>query len=822
MKNKNKPKIAWQIGIWFLVLAVLPLAISTTIARHNNRSQIVKQWTENFRNIVHDKISRIELYVEQGTQSVIMLANVPVVVKGLQQASAHFSEHGLQSESLPELDSITLSFLRDTQQRMGFHDIFLINKSGDIVYSLAKEKDLGANLKKDPYRESGLAWAFDMAITQLDPKISPFIYYPPSSKSAAFIAAPVLAGNELLGAVAIQLDEGRLFHIFTDYIGLGESGEVVAGRQRADGTVVAAGPLRNRPEALEEGLVFAKGTSSPILQAALGQKGAGLTTDYRGRKIVAAWDYIPSLNWGVVIKIDQAEAFASIDRQDLLAGGLLLLTLLLVVSGILFAIQRITNPIKKLTVTVNDFAGGNFKVRAVVPATNEMGILATTFNDMAQIIKEYNSSMENLVAERTEELARTEKMLNRAQEVAHIGSWEWDLSNNGLTWSNEIDRIFGLKPQQFVATYEAFLEAVHLDDRVEVSDTVQAALQDIKPYSMEHRVVRPDGSIRLVHEVGDIICNEQGQPLSMLGTVQDITQLRHAQQQLYQYISIIDENVITSTTDLEGKITYVSDAFCRVSGYSREELLGQNHRIIRHPDMPDSLYKQLWQTLMAGEKWSGTIKNKAKDGSDYWVDIAITATLNEMNEIAGFTAIHHDITDKKKIEQLAITDALTGLYNRRHFNALLSQELRRTKRDGKNLTFMMFDVDHFKQYNDTYGHQKGDEVLALIGENLSKILRRPSDFVFRLGGEEFGILTENMDEDEAVQFANQYRRQLEELRVEHKGNSAGPYVTVSMGVMVIGPTDQINEDAIFKKVDDALYEAKNRGRNRVVIAQMAP
>jgi len=820
MKKNFKSKIAWQISLWFLVLALIPLVISTTIARHNNRSQIIQQWTEHLNDIVHDKVARIDLYVKEITHSVTTLANVPVVVQSLQQASKYYSEHKLKPENFPELNSSTLTFLRDTQQRMEYYDIFLINKSGDIIYTLLKEKDLGSNLKKDPYRESGLAWAFNQAITLHAPKISSFFYYPPSHKSAAFIAAPVFSGNELIGAVAIQLNEDSLFNIFKDYVGLGKSGELVAGKKLENGTIVAAGPLRNRPKALEKGLIFSKDTNIPILQAALGKKGSGLTIDYRGHKIVAAWDYIPSLSWGLVLKIDQSEAFSSIYQQDLLAGGLLIIVFLLVIIGILIAVKNITEPIKKLIVTVNDFSDNNFKVRAEISSNNEMGILATTFNKMAQSIEKYSSSMEILVIERTTKLTQAERMLNRAQEIAHIGNWEWDIVNNGLIWSNEIYRIFGLQPQQFAATYEAFLEAVHSDDREMVSNAVQEALDDVKPYAIDHRVVHPDGSIRIVHEIGKITRNEQGEPLSMLGTVQDVTQFRQAQQQLEQYISIVDENVITSSTDINGKITYVSDAFCRISGYSREELLGKTHNLISHPDTPNSLYKILWETLIAGVKWNGIFKNKAKDGSVYWVDTSITSTLNEMNEITGFLSIDHDITDKKKIELLSITDALTGLYNRRHFNTLFSQELRRTKRDGKNLVFIMFDVDHFKQYNDIYGHQKGDEVLAMIGENLNKIQRRPSDFSFRLGGEEFGILAENMNENDAEQFANKYRKQLEDLRVEHKGNSAGAYVTVSMGVIVITPTDQSNEDEVFKKVDDALYQAKNSGRNNVVIAKI--
>ncbi|MDH3346731.1 MAG: diguanylate cyclase [Desulfobulbaceae bacterium] len=817
--NILRGRIAWEIGIWFLVIALLPLSVIATISRNNNRNQIIVESTNHLRDIIHEKIERIELYVDDGKQSVRTMARVPVLVNALQEASLHFAEHGIESSCLQELAGAVQPFLEDVQRRYGYYDIFLINKSGDIVYTLAHEKDLGTNLRQGPYRESGLAWVFDKAITLLDSEISQFTYYPPSEKSAAFIAAPVLGDNRVLGAVAIQLNDDRLFYMFTDYVGLGKSGELLAGRRRADGVVVAAGPLRNRPEALEKGLVFDEGVAIPIHQAVRGQKGAGLTTDYRGRDILAAWDYVPSLDWGLVVKIDRDEVFAAIYRQDKLAAGLLLVVILLVVSGIILATQEITKPINKLTATVNAFAAGNFKARAEVNSNHEMGILAKTFNNMAQDIEEYSFSMELLVAGRTKELARTGKMLDRAQEIAHIGSWEWDIVNNTLDWSDEIYRIFGLKPQQFAATYEAFLEAVYPDDRKLVADAVQVALDDIKPYGVGHRVIRPDGSIRFVRELGEIRRDADGQPLFMLGTVQDVTQLRQAQRDLDQYIAIVDENVIISVTDLEGKITYVSNAFCKVNGYGREELLGQNHRIVRHQDMPDSLYEELWTSIKGGAIWRGSIKNKAKDGSSYWVELSISPTFDDTGEVTGYTAIHQDITDKKKIEKLAVTDALTGLYNRRHFNTILEQELKRIRREGTSLGFIMFDVDHFKQYNDMYGHQKGDKVLSMIGTSLKQYFQRPTDFGFRLGGEEFGIIVVDMNEDAVFRFAEKYRRNLEAQRVEHKGNSVSPYVTISMGVgVVVSSAFQLNADEFFKNVDDALYRAKDGGRNRVELA----
>ena len=283
---------------------------------------------------------------------------------------------------------------------------------------------------------------------------------------------------------------------------------------------------------------------------------------------------------------------------------------------------------------------------------------------------------------------------------------------------------------------------------------------------------------------------------------------------LTSYIEVVDKNVITSTTDIYGTITSVSEAFCKISGYSEEELIGNPHNIVRHPDVPNSLYAEMWQSISAGNTWRGDIKNRRKNGEAYWVDVTIEPGFDEDGVINSYTAVRQDITDRKKVEEMAVTDALTGLYNRRHFDTVFKQEIKRAQRDQKSLVFIMFDVDHFKQYNDTYGHQKGDEVLEAIGKTMSEFLHRPSDFGFRLGGEEFGMLMADMTEDEAYQHAERYRKATERLAIEHEHNSASQFMTISLGVAIMLPGSHISGKEIYKKVDDTLYRAKELGRNQ--------
>ena len=295
--------------------------------------------------------------------------------------------------------------------------------------------------------------------------------------------------------------------------------------------------------------------------------------------------------------------------------------------------------------------------------------------------------------------------------------------------------------------------------------------------------------------------------------------LATAHQKIGEYLDIVDQNVIVSSTNPKGIITDASEAFCKISGYSKEELIGRPHNIVRHPDMPHQLFAGLWQTIRSGSSWHGEIKNRAKDGHAYWVNTVITPITDDKGEITGYTAIRQDITDKKRIEVLSVTDELSGLYNRRRFNDIVQTECNRAMRDRRRIAFALLDIDHFKQYNDTYGHKQGDDVISMIGKELKTHARRSGDFAFRLGGEEFGMLFSASDERTAFEYAEGIRRAIEALKLEHKVNSTGPYVSVSIGVELFNGDEPCT--SLYTDADVQLYRAKTSGRNRVMMQHIA-
>lgn len=287
------------------------------------------------------------------------------------------------------------------------------------------------------------------------------------------------------------------------------------------------------------------------------------------------------------------------------------------------------------------------------------------------------------------------------------------------------------------------------------------------------------------------------------------------EKKLQDHIKIINENIIISSTNENGLITNVSEAFCKVSGYSKDELIGNTHKILRHPDTPNEFYTNIWEKLLNAQTWEGEIKNINKNGKTYWLHTVIKPIF-ENHEIVGYTTIQTNITNKKHVEHLSITDELTQLYNRRFFNEKIEEEINRAKRENNCFSLLIIDVDYFKQYNDTYGHQKGDLALEKVANILKKKSSRASDFAFRLGGEEFAIIT-ILSEEKIVEFANLVRSEIKNLQIEHNSSLISKYLTISIGIVCKKGQEISDSDTLYKEADDNLYEAKRLGRNRVFI-----
>ena len=298
----------------------------------------------------------------------------------------------------------------------------------------------------------------------------------------------------------------------------------------------------------------------------------------------------------------------------------------------------------------------------------------------------------------------------------------------------------------------------------------------------------------------------------VLDTFANIKQI----EEIKSFNKIFDENIISSSTNEKGIIKTVSRAFCEISGYSKEELIGKHHNIVRHPDMPKSIYEELWATIKSGKSWKGEIKNLRKDGTYYWVNAVVSPEYDRIGNIIGYHAVRQDITDKKRIYELSITDGLTSLYNRRYFNEVAKEALEKHVRTSNIFAFALLDIDNFKKYNDTYGHQEGDNVLINVSKSLKDSFKRDNDLVFRLGGEEFGILMHIKTVEDAILMTENARENIQALNIKHEKNPP-QCVTASFGLIIISSFEDNDYtiDTIYKRADDCLYEAKEAGRNVV-------
>lgn len=267
-------------------------------------------------------------------------------------------------------------------------------------------------------------------------------------------------------------------------------------------------------------------------------------------------------------------------------------------------------------------------------------------------------------------------------------------------------------------------------------------------------------------------------------------------------------------TNPAGDIEYVNPAFTLSTGYTSEEVKGRNPRFLKSGRTPSDVFRDMWDTLLKGQVWRGEIVNRRKNGEDYW-EYTVIAPIHDVDgRIIHYVAVKEDITARKvaeaKLEELAVTDPLTGLLNRRGFFARADATYTRCKQSGCALAVLMMDIDHFKAVNDRYGHVAGDAVLREIATRIRASLR-PTDLVARYGGEEFVALLASVSPDEDVtRIAERLNLAAGARPVEYNGH--GIRATLSIGVATLTPEiDSLDE--LLSRADKAMYRAKQAGRN---------
>ena len=279
--------------------------------------------------------------------------------------------------------------------------------------------------------------------------------------------------------------------------------------------------------------------------------------------------------------------------------------------------------------------------------------------------------------------------------------------------------------------------------------------------------------------------------------------------------SLLDQNVMMATLDKDGEITSISNALCRKLGGVKEDFVGVQSNFFLSSDSDQELHDKIRRSLLTGQAWQGEFRSRGLlEDEEIWFLSTIIPSNEEKED--EYYNILVDITDRKRIEEVSVTDKLTSLYNRRKFDSVIDHEIKLAKRWKKSLTLAIIDIDFFKKYNDHYGHPEGDAALTQVAAAIKASVSRPDDYVFRLGGEEFGVIFNSLDEKQSLDLLECIRKNVEELKIEHSQNAVSSYVTISIGAKLYAGGELIQKEIFYKEADKMLYTAKQT-RNTVAM-----
>lgn len=409
-------------------------------------------------------------------------------------------------------------------------------------------------------------------------------------------------------------------------------------------------------------------------------------------------------------------------------------------------------------------------------------------------------------------LLRSENLLKEAQHIAQLGHWELDLLHDKLTWSEEVYRIFELKPGSPL-TYPDFLNLVHPDDRIAVDNAYASSLKTRQAYAIVHRLQFADGRVKWVQERAVTHYDADGRPLRSIGTVQDITAQQLAEEQLRLAASVFDNSLNgILITDAKTRILKVNRAFREIMGYAPSEVLGHKPGMLRSGHHDKHFYHNLWSTLARVGKWQGEIWDRRKDGELVPLWQNITAVRGGDGRITRYISVFYDLSEQKRnaahIQKLAYYDALTELPNRQLFAERCEHSLERARRNDLELAVLFLDLDRFKHVNDSLGHPIGDELLRIVAQRLKDALRQ-CDTVARLGGDEFIILLEDTKNAGNIEcLAQKILAIFNEPFIVH-GHKLD--IGTSIGISCY-PGDGEDTTTLIKHADLAMYQAKEQGR----------
>ncbi|MEE9558419.1 MAG: diguanylate cyclase, partial [Candidatus Brocadiales bacterium] len=589
--------IKGKLLIFSLCISLIPIAVITNVYYLNARSALRRQIMQDMTAIAESKKAHVIEFLEAKRGRTVDFSSDGFIRDSLEK---------INLGEFPKQDNVIAlnrHLLRNKKPLDPYIEgIEVVDMDGRVVaatHGTLIGQDI--SVKNVAFRR-----ARDKGYTETcfgQPHYTPYL-----DADTICIATPITTrrGVDTIGMILNHYNMAFLNKITANRAGMGDTGEVVLGQRKGD-DIVFLNSLLYAPDApLNLSVPFDSTQAEPIRLALEGGSEAVIAPDYRDVNVVAAYEYIPSMDWGLVAKIDESEAFAPLKWLSMVALIVGLVSAAAVTSIALFFAFSFSRPINRLRDATDRFAAGDLKARAKITRRDEIGKLARSFDNMAGELESEITARER----REVELRKLSLVVEQSPNLVVI-------------------------------------------------------------------------------------------------------------------------------TDAEGRIEYVNPRFTQVTGYTPEEVVEQNLRILQSGKVSQREYKDLWETITSGGNWHGVFCNRKKNGELYWESKFISPTRNDEGTITHFISVSEDVTERKRAEktmhQMAYYDPVTGLPNRTLFNDRLGVAITQAHRRKEKLAVMFLDLDQFKVINDTLGHGVGDLLLKAVGERLKRCLRE-GDTVARQGG----------------------------------------------------------------------------------------
>ncbi len=409
------------------------------------------------------------------------------------------------------------------------------------------------------------------------------------------------------------------------------------------------------------------------------------------------------------------------------------------------------------------------------------------------------------------DLKNSENRYKRIVENLNEGIWVIDRYNNIQFANQALADMLGFEIEELLG--RPVFDIVDDQNQVELKKQIAERKKSV-PAIYEIELRHKQGQRVPIQVESAALHDYQGTYDGMVEGIKDLSDIRSQQLKLKMLSSAIEQSgsmVLISNQDAE--IEYVNPKLCAVSGYEKEELIGENARIFRPDDIDMEMLSDLWANISSGSEWQGEIQLRKKNAECIWVLMSVSSIMDDKKQISHYVTVCEDISQLKearmRMEELAYVDSLTGLANRVLFRDRLEQVLKSIQRSGTSAALLYLDLDEFKRINDSMGHDVGDALLMKVAESLRQCVRH-QDTVARMGGDEFVILLTDID---GMSGASSVARKIMETMAQPVQLLKNEIlITPSIGI-TLAPADSLNADILLKNADMAMYKAKSSGRN---------